>query len=76
MRPFKSLFPEHYILKRNNLITNAHVSAWADIFSLEEGGGFLIDYFGDGCGLSVCMKVSKVCDPELVNRRSRRFNRT
>jgi hypothetical protein len=76
MRAFKSLFPEHFILKRNNLITNSDVSAWADLFSVEEGGGIQIDYLGYGNALSVCAEVEKkVSKPELVNRKQQRFNK-
>ena len=75
MRAFKSLFPEHFILKRNNLITNTNVSLWADAFSVEEGGGLLVDYLGYGFSLSVCTKVEKVSKPELASRLQRKFNK-
>jgi hypothetical protein len=69
------MFPEHFILKRNNLITNSNASLWADAFSIEEGGGVQIDYMGYGTNLSVCAEVEKVSKPELVSRHQRRFNK-
>ena len=75
MRAFKSLFPEHFILKRNNLLTNVDVSLWADLFSIEEGGGISIDHTGYGTNLTISAKAEMVSRPELVSRYQRRFNK-
>jgi hypothetical protein len=75
MRSFKSLAPEHFILKRNNLITNSDASLWADCFSVEEGGGIVVNFLGYGTAISVCTKVEKVSRPELVSRKQRKFNK-
>lgn len=78
MTPFKSIYPEHFIFKRNNLITNAHISLWVHLFSVEEGGGISLDEMGYGVygvTLSTCKEVKRVCNPQLVNSAIRRFNR-
>lgn len=75
MQAFKSLFSEHFIFKRNNLITNSDASLYADLFSVEEGGGIQINYLGYSSAISVCSKVEKVCKPELLSKFIRRFNK-
>lgn len=76
MRKFKTMFPEHFILKHNNLSISVRTSLWVDLFSVEEGEGLIVNHLGYGHTVGVCAKVKEISRPELVNGyQHHRFNR-
>lgn len=75
MIDFKFLAPEHIIFRPRSLFTNTKVSLWADVISVEEGGGSQGNRYDYGRDFGVCNMAGKVCTPKLVNPKNRKFNR-
>lgn len=74
MHSFKFLIPDQIIFKVRSLITNANVSLWFDVVSIEEGWGSQGDHLV-GKDFGVANKTLRVCKPKLVNRMTKKFNK-